>query len=133
MIALQGDENRYWTRPIGLISTALVTGLTSALVSFHVSGNIDKLIDIYSNIAAATNKLELELVSKTGGRAPAEIQDQFKNDKDFRDWYWSIVRPYVESFNKSKVDALKIYGSAAELNSVATPKLEPEPAKPASP
>ena len=27
MIALQGDENRHWTRPIGLVSTALVTGL----------------------------------------------------------------------------------------------------------
>jgi hypothetical protein len=34
MIALQGDENKHWTRPIGLVATALVTGLTSALVSF---------------------------------------------------------------------------------------------------
>ena len=40
MIALQGDANKYWTRPIGLIATALVTGLTSALVSFHVTANM---------------------------------------------------------------------------------------------
>src|SRR5690242_6865701 len=50
MIALQGDQNKHWTRPVGLAATALVTGLTSALVSFHVPDNVDKLVDIVGSM-----------------------------------------------------------------------------------
>jgi hypothetical protein len=121
MIALQGDENRYWTRPIGLISTALVTGLTSALVSFHVTANIDKLIDIYSNITTSTNTLEVNLASLFSEQTSDQIQDKFKNDKTYEAEYWKILAPYASSFNKSRVDALKLYGSAGQINSIKAP------------
>jgi hypothetical protein len=44
MIALEGDENGHWTKPIGLVATALVTGLTSPLVSFM--SQITRQIDL---------------------------------------------------------------------------------------
>ena len=37
VIALQDSANRKWTRPIGLVATALVTGMTSALVASGTS------------------------------------------------------------------------------------------------
>jgi hypothetical protein len=116
MIALQGDDNRYWTRPIGLISTALVTGLTSALVSFHVVGNVDKLVDIYSKIGSITNQLESQLEPRTGGKTPEEFKKMYKDDSEFRTWYGGIIDAYVKNFNDLKVDMLKISGSAAQLN-----------------
>jgi hypothetical protein len=124
MIALQGDKNKYWTRPIGLISTALVTGLTSALVSFHVTANIDKLIDIYSGITSSTNTLAINLSSMYAEGDPNEIQSKFKSDKNYQAEYWKIVGQYVSSFNKNRVDSLKIYGSAGQVNSIRAPQEE---------
>src|SRR5262249_6624163 len=43
MIALQGDDNKYWTRPVGIVATAMVTGLTSLVVSFHIPENVSKV------------------------------------------------------------------------------------------
>lgn len=47
MIALQTDTNRKWTKPLAIIGTTAVTGITALTTAFHVPENIDKLIDIY--------------------------------------------------------------------------------------
>jgi len=67
VIALQGDANRFWTRPIGLIATALVTGVTSALVSFHVPDNVDKLADVIANMTEVVNQFDYD-AEKLKGR-----------------------------------------------------------------
>src|SRR6202047_1787972 len=77
MIALQGNENRYWTRPIGLVATALVTGITSALVSFHVPDNVDKLVDIMGNMINVTNEYDYQSEKLTSGRNQKEIEEAF--------------------------------------------------------
>ena len=69
VIALQGDQNRYWTRPTGLVATALVTGITSALVSFHVPETIDKMIDIVGNMATTINDFDGKREKLVAGRS----------------------------------------------------------------
>src|SRR4051812_44069462 len=84
MIALQGDENKVWTRPIGLIATALVTGMTSALVSFHVPDNVDKLVDILGNMTTITNEFGYQSSKLSEGKDLPEAQQRFKSDAAFR-------------------------------------------------
>jgi multisubunit Na+/H+ antiporter MnhE subunit len=64
MIAHQGDENRYWTRPVGIIATALVTGIASLTASLHVPDSIDKLIDIRRQFTALVNNFEYDIQRK---------------------------------------------------------------------
>jgi hypothetical protein len=115
MIALQGDENRYWTRPIGLIATALVTGLSSALVSFHVPDNIDKLIDVGERMAAVANEFDYQAVKLKSGRSKQEIEEAFKTDPKFREAENDLTYKYTNEFNKTKSEMLRLRGSAARL------------------
>jgi len=103
MIALQGDANRYWTRPIGIIGTSLVTGITALVTAFHVPENVDKLIDIYSDMANITNNYEHDIQGKAGNEAD-EIQ-----------------KKYNDQFLQLKTDLLRIKGSAGRLNTKPPP------------
>ena len=112
MIAMQGDKNKHWTRPIGLVSTALVTGITSALVSFHVPDNIDKLIDVYGKIAAITNEYDYRVRVRQGKAGKDEME--------------ALTKKYADEFNAAKLEMLRLGGTAARLNAVRIPA---EPAR----
>lgn len=125
MIALQGDENRYWTRPTGLVATALVTGVTSALVSFHVPDTIDKLIDVVGNMSTAVNDFDYKREKLVAGRSQQEVNEAFKNDAKFRNSVNDLTTEFAVNWNRIKIDLLKLSGSASKLNSVSAP---PQPA-----
>jgi|SRR5215471_21733055 len=103
MIALQGDANRYWTRPVGIIATSLVTGITALVTSFHVQENIDKLIDIYSEMSIISNNFQHDISNKSG------------NDAD------DLTNAYNDKFLKLKTELLRIGGSAGRLNTRPPP------------
>lgn len=131
MIALQGDQNKVWTRPVGLVATALVTGLTSALVSFHVPDNIDKLIDTMQNMAIVTNEFDYKTTKLVDGKSQKDIEDMFKTDKEFRESLSDLSMKFTTDFNNVKIGMLKMSGSAGKLNSVspAIPSSNTSPSK----
>lgn len=116
MIALQGDDNRYLTRPVGLVATALVTGATSALVSFHVPENIDKLIDSMDKMATIANEYGRHVGKLKAGRSDNEIEEAYKNDPAFREAAIDLTFKFVTEWNKSKIEMLRLSGSASRLN-----------------
>jgi len=130
MIALQGDQNRYWTRPVGLVATALVTGLTSALVSFHVPDNIDKLVDVVADMTTVTNDFDYRAVKLVDGKSPQEIEEAFRTDKVFRESLNDLTKNFSDQYNKIKIDMLKLSGSGAKLNSLPSTKPSSNPSQP---
>jgi hypothetical protein len=93
MIALQGDNNKVWTRPIGIVATALVTGITALVSSFHVPETKDGLIDIYGKIGTRVNSF----IHDVRGRSIDETDDarsQYVTD-------WAVL----------KIELLKLKGS----------------------
>ena len=128
MIALQGDDNKVWTRPVGLVATALVTGMTSALVSFHVPDNIDKLVDILGNMTTITNDFGYQSAKLSDGKSSKEVQDRYKSDANFRNSANELTKKYVDSYNGIKIDLLRLSGTASRLTSVQSPP----PANPAA-
>ena len=79
MIALQGDDNKYWTRPVGIIATSLVTGITALTTSFHIPENVNKLIDLDAKFTIQTNNFEHDIRGKSGDEAD-EIRKKFADD-----------------------------------------------------
>ena len=126
MIALQGDENRHWTRPIGLIATALVTGLTSALVSFHVPDNVDKLVDIVDRMVTTQVAFAHEAGELTAGKPKEEVEKVFQKDAEFSKAVNRLTTRFTNDYNKIKIDLLKLHGTAARLQ---TPIKEPQARK----
>jgi hypothetical protein len=118
VIALQGDDNRHWTRPVGLVATALVTGLTSALVSFHVPDNVDKLVDVIGNMTEVVNEFDYNAEKLKAGRDPKEVEQAFRSDAKFRDGVNDLTMKYVTAYNKIKIDMLKLSGTASKLSTV---------------
>lgn len=121
MIALQGDHNKRWTRPIGLVATALVTGLTSALMSFHVPDNIDKLVDIVGSMSNIANEFDYQAEKLKAGKSQKEIEEAYRTNPKFRDDVNNLTKKFSDDYNKIKLDMLKLSGSAAKLNSISGP------------
>jgi hypothetical protein len=69
---------RYWTRPVGIIATALVTGIASLTTVLHVPDNIDKLIDIRRQFTHSHN-FESVIQRKSGDGAD-EVRKKFADD-----------------------------------------------------
>jgi hypothetical protein len=130
MIALQGDENKVWTRPIGLIATALVTGMTSALVSFHVPDNVDKLVDILGNMTNITNEFGYQSAKLSEGKDLKEVQQRFKTDAAFRNSINELTKKYVDDYNAIKIDMLKLNGTASRLSTIQSPSNSSKKANP---
>jgi hypothetical protein len=101
MIALQGDENRYWTRPIGIVATALVTGITTVVTSFHIPENKDKYITAYGQLVRDMNKFD---------QARRQAQNSENKDK--------LLYDFISDFTNIKLEILKAQGS---LNLVTSP------------
>lgn len=125
VIALQGDENKHWTRPVGIVATALVTGLSSALVSFHVPESIDKLIDIAGEITVSLNNFDYQVERLKAGRSSQQVEAAYKSDAEFREAVNSLTQNFANSQNKIKMEMLRIRGTAARLNP-APAKAQPE-------
>jgi hypothetical protein len=98
MIALQGDNNKVWTRPIGIVSTSLVTGITALTTSLHVPDTIDKLIELYIQTGNRVNQFEYDA--------------RDKSDYDLNE----ITKKYIDDYNKLRGEMLLIKGSAGRLN-----------------
>ena len=107
MIALQGDENRNWTRPVGIIATALVTGIASLTASLHVPDNIDKLIDIRRQFTALVNNFEYD------------IQRKSEDEAD------EVRKKFADEYSLLNSERLKLKGSAGRLNIGQTPTPPP--------
>jgi hypothetical protein len=115
MIALQGDENRVWTRPIGLIATALVTGLSSAIITFHIPENIDKLIDVMGEMTTIANEFDYEANKLRAGKTKKEINEVYRTDLQFRTQVNELTSKFANDFMKAKMEMLKLYGTAASI------------------
>ena len=112
MIALQGDENRYWTRPVGIVATALVTGIASLTTSLHIPENVDKLIDIRRQFTFLINNLEYDIE----GKSPEEAN--------------KIRKKFADDFSLLNSERLKLKGSAARLNIGQAPQPPPPVSEP---
>lgn len=116
MIALQGDKNKHWTRPIGLVATALVTGLTSALVAFHVPDNVDKLIDTVERMTIVTNEFDNNAEKLKAGRSDEEVKEAYKKDRKFREAAGDLTTKFCYDYNKDKISMLRLLGTVGHLN-----------------
>ena len=116
MIALQGDSNKYWTRPIGIIATTLVTGISSALVTFHIPENVDKVISAASKMVDIDNDFDYKLEKLKQGKTQAEINEAYRNDAAFREAVNQLTKDFSDSQNKIRMDLLRIKGTSSQLN-----------------
>lgn len=137
IIALQGDNNRQWTRPIGLVTTALATGITSALVSFHVPENIDRLVEILGEMNQVVSDYKYQADLMRAGRSDAELQATFRTDKALRAALSELTHTQIGRYNALHMDTLRLAGSAAKINDTANPAAPgprsgatPDPARP---
>ena len=62
--------------------------------------------------------MAIRLESLLGQGTIDQIQTKFKTDKNFQADYWNVVSQYAGTFNKSRVDGLRIYGSSGQINSI---------------
>jgi len=128
MIALQGDANKYWTRPVGLVATALVTATTSALVSFHVEDNIDKLVDMADQLQVVTNNFDYKAAKLKAGKSDKEINESFSKDEKFRAAVNDLTFQFATDYNKIRIGLLRLRGTASRLNSISSaPPSVPNP------
>ena len=105
IIALQGDANKYWTRPVGIVATALVTGLTASVTQFHIPDNIDKLIDVYQGIAQRTNAFE-QFMDEHGIAKDAPIPASLSKDST----------DYSNDVNALIIQRMRVKGTAGRLD-----------------
>jgi hypothetical protein len=131
VIALQTDQNRNWTRPIGLVASALVTGIASAVTTFHMDENVDRNVEVLERMANITNDFGFKTDELTAGRTLEELKSAHKNNAEFRDKSNKITKEFVDSYNKVKIDMLKLSGASAKLKSVPAPVPQQSPAAPA--
>ena len=109
MIALQGDANRYWTRPTGIIATSLVTGITALVASFHLPESTDKYILAYTQLGTLNNKFEHDL--------------RTANTPDQQD---ALRYQYASDFSTIKADLLKVKGSLSLVSKPPSSQSQPE-------
>lgn len=128
VIALQDENNKHLTRTASLVITALVTGITSALVTFQVPENIERLADVLGEMTTETNKFMLGAEKLKGGRDKDELRKVYREDPVFRNAAIELNASYVGSYNKLKLDLLKLGGKAVNLR---TPQQTPPPPPPA--
>ena len=128
MIALQGEQNKAWTRPIGLVASALVTGLASAAMTLHMDENVDRHVDILERMANITNEFGYKSDELAAGRTLDELKQLYKKDADFRDKTNKLTKRFVDDYNKAKIDLLRLSGATARLGAVAAPPKDQTPA-----
>jgi hypothetical protein len=108
MIALQGDNNRHWTRPVGIIATSLVTGITAMVTSFHIPENKDKYITAYGELLRVTNRFEHDTTQKQPNKQEAD----------------ELEYKFVSDFTNVKLELLKTQGSFSLVVSPPQPSVQ---------
>jgi hypothetical protein len=116
-----GDANRHWTRPVDIVATTLVTGVSSALISFHVPENVDKMIDIVGEMSDATNEFNLKVEKLKDGKNENAVNQAYATDTEFRDATNLLMKDFAHRQNEIKMRVMRIKGTAARLNQVTPP------------
>ncbi|THD50761.1 MAG: hypothetical protein E8A46_17265 [Bradyrhizobium sp.] len=104
--------------------------MTSALVSFHVPDNVDKLVDILGNMTTITNEFGYQSAKLSEGQDAKQVQERFKTDAVFRNSVNELTKKYVDDYNGIKIDMLKLSGTAARLTSIQSPPSSPKKTNP---
>jgi hypothetical protein len=116
MIALQNEGNQKWTKPIGLLASALVTGITSFLITFHVSDNLQSQIDIAGKIADMTDEFDNQIMRLTSGKSESQIREDFIRNPSFRADAVRYTSNFATNFNAIKRELLAVDISTVKLN-----------------
>lgn len=116
MLALQGDTNKKWTRPIGIVATTLVTGVSTALSNFHVPENVDKLIDVAIKMTESVNNFDRDIELVKAGLSQEEFEVKYNSNEEVRLKTNNIVNDFSNHQAKLKVGLYRIKGTAARLN-----------------
>lgn len=119
VIALQGDGNRQWTRPIGLVVTALATGTSAAMVSFHVPQNLDRLVEILGEMGQVVNEYDYAAGLLRAGRAPAEMEAAFRADPGLRQALSDLTYRHIGRYSALRMNMLRLAGSADKVDEEA--------------
>lgn len=78
VIAVQDTNNKSWTRPIGIIATSLVTGVTALVGTFHIPDTKQELATISMEITQNVNDFEYVV----RGKSADESEQARKNYAD---------------------------------------------------
>ena len=113
MIALTDQNTQRWAKPIGLIASALATGLTAGVSSFQIPENIDKLAENIKTLKQITNDFDSAKVTLVRGATPDEINQRFKTDEKFREAVNALTRKYVTDMNNIETDMVRVMGITA--------------------
>lgn len=128
MIALQGDANKRWTRPVGIVATTLVTGISTVLGNFHVPENVDKSIEITGKMVKFTNDFIGKIEKLKAGKTQEEVNEAYKTNAEFRENFNALAAEFSENENNIKMEMWRIKGSAARLNAgSAEPSQQKQP------
>jgi hypothetical protein len=65
VIAVQDTNNKSWTRPIGIIATSLVTGITALVGTFHIPDTKQELAGISMEMTQSVNDFEHDVRGKS--------------------------------------------------------------------
>ena len=115
IIAMQTDKNKRWTRPVGIIATTFVTGISSVIGNFHVIENVDKMVDLTCEMATLTNIYYFEIEDLKGGRAKEEIDKAYKEDGIFRNKVNVTTKNFCTELNNVKLEMLRVKGTVRPI------------------
>jgi hypothetical protein len=123
-IALLNDKNKEWTKPVGLVSTALVAGLTSALITLQVSEKIDSLVVHLGKLAEAANEFDHAYRAAADGieKEPEEMYKKYKTDPAFREKLQKDIKGKLAEYNKLRVEVMKLGGTASKFRALSAPQ-----------
>jgi len=134
MLALHDQNNKGGlTKTIGIVATALVTGITGGLATFHVPERIDKLTDLIGNMADVVNDFDHQTEELIAGRNQKEIDEAFKTDEQFRKQVNDLTNKYLVSYNKLRLETWRLSGSASKSGSILPPPAPPSSSQPTQP
>lgn len=75
-MALQNEKNKRWTKPLGIITTTLITGIVTVYNVFHIKENIDKLLDIQMEVVLNANELYF-YTRENPGKEDFQVQKKY--------------------------------------------------------
>ena len=114
-VAMQTEDNKRVTRPVSVVSTALVTGITALLLSLQVPETIDRLVDALGDMATETNKFMYSAEILKAGRDKDQLKELYHDNAAFRDAVIKLSFDYAGTYNKLKLDLFKLGGATANL------------------
>lgn len=103
MVALQNEDNKKWMKPLGIVTTTLVTGITGGMSTFHVRDHVEESIELQDAMINLANSFDEEIVGKSDDQIKAIMK---KYDNEFEKI--AIRREYsIAQVGTKKTDAEK--------------------------